>query len=181
MSNILYCVRLLEINITLRNLGDKKLFFRFDPAETANNIRFNLVVEPSEGKLKKAAAIEIVFKIRVFCTAGIYQFGKLLFFTQNPKGENVLFLNVFVEMNRKGTVKEKNTRGSVVGIPRSGSDSLLTTTTPFCFIGFSIESDQSSSLDYDDIQMGEMISKGTHGVLYQSTELLDHSDYRKFC
>ena len=78
-------------SIVLSNTSKESLIFRFDPCAIPNNAKYELIVEPSQFKIKKQSKLEVSFRLRVFCTTGIYQLGRILV---SHKGNVALIFNV---------------------------------------------------------------------------------------
>ena len=68
--------------ITIMNTHKKnKLYYYIDVVKSP---KFELIVEPKEGFIKKSSVGNITFKIRIFCTTRIYQIGKIYMASSNP-------------------------------------------------------------------------------------------------
>ena len=82
--------------IITNNSKDKSLFFRIDPLETQKNVKYEVSIEPMQGKIKKGGKTqEITIKLRVYCTTRILQLGKLFFSYSDMKCKYIVFHRQF--------------------------------------------------------------------------------------
>jgi hypothetical protein len=69
-----------------------KLYFYVDVVKCP---KFDLIVEPREGIIKKGSVGNLTFKIRIFCTTRIYQIGKIYLSHNNPAKSKLIRIRFF--------------------------------------------------------------------------------------
>jgi hypothetical protein len=129
--------------ITLTNTGKESIYYEFEPGELSDNARLSFSLE-LQGKVNKGVPTNIQCKIRVHCTTNLYQLGKLHFFKTKPPNNGIL---------RRRSVAQRD----------------FANNPNICYVLFIVESENSSVIDYNELRVAELISKGEYGSTYKAT------------
>lgn len=136
--------------LTIQNLGKKKIYYEI---EFVPLNKFELKINPQFGEIQKKGKVDIDFTVRVFCTTKVYQMLKVCLYSRNPRDKKNRFF------------------GSTTALKLEKSPSSLKSEDDLgtLYICFKIESELSSSIDFDEIIMGPKIAKGGFGTVYKAT------------
>jgi hypothetical protein len=71
-----------DMIILTNDSASKSLYYYIDYVK---HPKFDLVIEPREGKIKKSSMETIQIKVRTFCTTRVFQLAKIFLHNKNPK------------------------------------------------------------------------------------------------
>jgi len=109
------------------------------------NPKYEMHVEPTSGILKAKSSVQIVFRVRIFCTTKIFQIGKIFLSLKDSK----------LVWPGKAITSSSRQKGV---IPMEES--------PFVYVSFRMESELSPSLDYDEIDFIRELARGGYGSVW---------------
>jgi len=108
--------------------------------ELPPNPKFAIIFSPETGSISKNSNVEVNFQMHAFCTTKVYQMFKISILSSKPT---------------KGTT-------------RRGIFTRRTEDLGHLFGSFKVESELSSSIDFDEIKMGDQLAKGGYGTVYRA-------------
>eukprot|EP01117_Protostelium_nocturnum_P012615 TRINITY_DN4642_c0_g1_i2.p1 TRINITY_DN4642_c0_g1~~TRINITY_DN4642_c0_g1_i2.p1 ORF type:complete len:754 (+),score=231.52 TRINITY_DN4642_c0_g1_i2:121-2382(+) len=138
--------------LDLTNNGKKTVYFQF---RQKNSPKYDLQISPHTGKIKKGSTIQITFKFRAFCTSKFYQLIQIA----------LSYSNLSLERKKTFLSFGRSTQDLSSPRPEPTLEEVNGTSLVFCL---RIESELSSFLDYDEIEMGKKLAGGAFGTVYQA-------------
>eukprot|EP01119_Soliformovum_irregulare_P011469 TRINITY_DN2876_c0_g1_i1.p1 TRINITY_DN2876_c0_g1~~TRINITY_DN2876_c0_g1_i1.p1 ORF type:complete len:698 (-),score=190.67 TRINITY_DN2876_c0_g1_i1:105-2198(-) len=125
------------------------------------NPKFEIIVTPDNGVIKKGTAMEVQFKMRAFCTTKVFQIVKFAFSFKKPKAKKA-----------NGDKNKLTWRSSIVKSPQPPGTPAAPTAhieeeSGILYLSYKVESELSSSLDYDEIEVGQQLAKGGFGTVFK--------------
>jgi len=134
---------------SLTNNGKKTVYFNIFCADIR---KFDLEITPNEGEIKKGKSQKVELKLRCFCTTKVYPIMKITLSHIKPK-----------EIKEKKKVLKPGEKKEITA-PIGKTDEL-----GVLLLCFKIESDLSTSLDFDELVLGTKIGEGGYGTVYKGT------------
>jgi len=139
--------------------------------EQIPNPKFEFDVKPNSGEIKKGQSTTVNFSLRVFCTTKLYQVVKVILYP--PKsGLGRLFgnsSNLLKERVRNTSSFRHQKQNSLTETGLEDTQEEEEEEISHFYISFKIESELSTSLDFDEIKLDEPIASGGFGTVFKAT------------